>query len=296
MSKEILTFSRIKARKNCPQAEHYRYGLHLVSRFKKEALTIGAAVHKGLELGTVEGGLELFENTYPNDQNEQDNLEKQKATVDAMLTGYFAKWGKWDEDTEQEIEFKIPITNPKTKRKSKTFVLAGKIDGLTKIDGQYWLIEYKTASQISEGYFERLDLDDQITTYIYAIQKLRGIKIAGVIYRVVKKPTIKQTQKESVEQYCERLIKDYQERQDFYFFESKFYRSQEDLKRFELELWQFVQQFLYEKRNGINYRNTTRCLDWGKCEYMGLCAGHADAESMFEVKPPHEELNESGGI
>ncbi|MBQ8682413.1 MAG: PD-(D/E)XK nuclease family protein [Selenomonadales bacterium] len=287
---EILTFSRIKARKNCPMAEHIRYDLELVPRNKKKSLGIGSAVHLGLETEDVDKAVGYFDEVFPDSQEEANELEVQRATVRAMLTGYFNRFGKWSEETIRELSFDIPIRNPKTGAVSRSFRLQGKIDAITAIDGKPWLVEYKTASQINKGYFDRVSLDEQITLYMYAYRETFGVKPEGVIYRVLKKPTIRQTKKESLEQFCNRLEQDYVDRPDFYFFEQKYYRSENDLKQFEKEMWAFTQQYLYEKRNDINCKNASRCLDFGQCEYMPICLGEADLELDYVKKEKHEEL------
>lgn len=287
---EVLTFSRIKARKNCPMAEHIRYDLELVPRNKKKSLGLGSAVHLGLETDDIDKAVGYFDGVFPDSQEEANELEVQRATVRAMLTGYFARFGKWGEETIRELSFDIPIRNPKTGAVSRSFRLQGKIDAITVIDGKMWLVEYKTASQINKGYFDRVSLDEQITLYMYAYRERFGVKPEGVIYRVLKKPTIRQTKKESMEQFCNRLEQDYVDRPDFYFFEQKYYRSENDLKQFEKELWAFTQQYLYEKRNDINCKNASRCLDFGQCEYMPICLGEADLELDYVKKEKHEEL------
>ena len=287
---EVLTFSRIKARKNCPMAEHIRYDLELVPRNKKKSLGLGSAVHLGLETDDIDKAVGYFDGVFPDSQEEANELEVQRATVRAMLTGYFDRFGKWGEETIRELSFDIPIRNPKTGAVSRSFRLQGKIDAITVIDGKTWLVEYKTANQINKGYFDRVSLDEQITLYMYAYREKFGVKPEGVIYRVLKKPTIRQTKKESLEQFCNRLEQDYVDRPDFYFFEQKYYRSENDLKQFEKELWAFTQQYLYEKRNDINCKNASRCLDFGQCEYMPICLGEADLELDYVKKEKHEEL------
>lgn len=291
---EFLTYSRIKARKNCPMAEHLRYDLQLVPKNKRESLSIGSAVHLGLETEDIDKAVDYFKNVLPADQAEADALEINRATVRAMLIGYFQKFGCWPKDARREQQFDIPIVNPETGAKSKTFRLQGKIDAIVAIDGQYWIVEYKTAGQINQGYFERLELDDQITTYMYAVRKAFGIQAAGVIYRVLKKPSIRQTKKESLEQFCQRLEADYADpaREDFYFYEAKFYRSPDVLAQFEKELWAFTKQYLFERGKGIHCKNASRCLDWGKCEYMPICLQSPDWELFYEQKEIHEELRE----
>ena len=289
---EILTHSRIKTRKNCPMAEHIRYDLELAPINKRQSLNIGSAAHLGLETDDIDKAVDYFKDVLPSDQDEANSLEVTRATVKAMLTGYFNRFGVWPEGTLKEKQFEIPIINPATGAKSKSFTLHGKIDAITYIDGQAWIVEYKTASQINQGYFERLELDDQITTYMYAVKKAFDIDAVGVIYRVLKKPSIRQTKKESLQQFCNRLDQDYVDRPEFYFYEAKFYRSSEDLKRFEKELWAFTKQYLYERKNDIHCKNASRCLDWGRCEYMPICLQSPDWELFYEKKQKHEELQE----
>lgn len=289
---EILTYSRIKSRKICPAHEHIRYDLELVPKNKRESLNIGSAVHLGLETEDIDQAVNYFKDVLPADQIETNALEVNRVLVRAMLGGYFNKFGYWSKETLKEQKFDIPIINPETGAKSKTFKLQGKIDAITVINGQYWIVEYKTASQINQGYFERLELDDQITTYMYAAKQAFGIDAVGVIYRVLKKPSIKQTKKESLEQYCNRLLKDYLDRPEFYFFEAKYYRSADALAQFEKELWAFTKQYLYERNKDLHCKNASRCLDWGKCEYMPICLQSPDWELFYEKKQIHEELQE----
>jgi len=292
---ELLTNSTIGQFKNCRKAFYYRNVLGLVSRIEKESRSIGSAVHKGLETGNVEEALALFDNIFPSDQEEANKLETNRAIVQAMLEGYFELYGRCFPEAEErfpEIKFRIPIINPKTGAKSKSFVLAGKPDDLVKTDQKWWLVEYKTAGTVDKSYIDKLMLDTQITTYIYAMQKFFNIKISGVIYRILRKPSIRQTKKETVNQFIDRLIQDYKDRPEFYFYEEKLHRSQEDLNEFESELWDITQDLLKCRKEGLWYKNTSRCKDWGKCEYIPLCACQPDAMELFKVKEVNSELKE----
>lgn len=290
---ELLTNSTMGQFKNCRKAFYYRNVLQLVSRFESDARGIGSAIHKGLETGSVEEALALFDNIFPSDQEETNKLETNKAIVQAMLEGYFELYGSgFEGEMQQEKQFEIDIINPKTGAKSKTFRLAGKVDGLLKQDGKYWLVEYKTASAVDKSYIDKLMLDQQLTTYIYALQKQENIKIAGVIYRILRKPSIRQTKKETINQFIDRLIQDYKDRPEFYYYEERLYRSQEDLNEFEAELWDITQDLLKCRNEGLWYKNTGRCKDWGKCEYIPLCACMPDAMDLFKTREVNSELKE----
>jgi len=295
VEKTLLTNSTIGQFKNCRRAYYYRNTLQLVPRIEKEPKGIGSAVHKGLEIGNVEEALTVFDDIFPFDQDEANKIEVNKAIVQAMLEGYFERFGICFPEAEErkpELIFEIPIINPITRAKSRSFVLGGKPDDLVKINGQWWLVEYKTAGTVDKSYIDKLMLDTQITTYIYAIQKFCNIKITGVIYRILRKPSIRQTKKETVNQFINRLIQDYKNRPEFYFYEEKLYRSQEDLAEFEADLWWLTQDMLKCQREGLWYKNTSRCKDWGKCEYIPLCAKYPDAKDLFKQKEVNSELKE----
>ena len=292
---QILTNSNIGLFKNCRQAFYYRNVEYLVPRIESTARGIGTAVHKGIETGSIEDALATFDDVFPNDQAEADALETNKVIVQAMLEGYFERFGVGFPDAEEyypETQFEIDVVNPKTGAKSKTFKLAGKADGLLKQDGKWWVVEYKTAGQVGKSYIDKLMLDSQMTTYIYGLQRQRNIKIAGVIYRVIRKPSIRQTAKETLYQFLDRLIADYKVRPEFYFFNEKLYRSQVDLKKFESELWALTQDVLKCQREGLYYKNTSRCQDWSACEYMPLCLQQPDARDMFVSRIVNSELEE----
>lgn len=60
-------------------------------------------------------------------------------------------------------------------------------DGLVRDKhGRYWILEHKTTSQFVSN-TDYLLMDDQVGTYIWAIQLVLGIKIEGVIYNWIKK-------------------------------------------------------------------------------------------------------------
>ena len=53
-----------------------------------------------------------------------------------------------------EKTFEGPIVNPATGATSRSFIPRRKVDGIVRQDGQYFLLEHKTASQIDASYLE----------------------------------------------------------------------------------------------------------------------------------------------
>lgn len=65
----------------------------------------------------------------------------------------------------------------------------GRLDMLAKDTwGRYWIFDWKTAAQLtSNGEDDYLLLDDQITSYCWALSTILGIDIAGFVYAEFKK-------------------------------------------------------------------------------------------------------------
>ena len=291
---ELLTYSRLRMYLNCPASERLRYGACLVPKLGGSTpRLLGSAVHKGLETGNTDEALALFDSVVPVSQEEQDQLDLDRATCKAMLLGAKKAFPAL-EGLQPEVEFNLPIINPLTGKSSRRFRLAGKVDGICTRDGETWLLEYKTASAIGKQYVDRLALDGQVTTYIYAMQRVLGKPIAGVIYRVIRKPSIKRGQKESADEFCTRLEADYQERPEFYFYEQLLYRKADDIQHYEQELWDITQRMMWDRKHGICPHNTSRCTDFGSCEYMPICRHDNQWECMYEQREPHQELSKGG--
>lgn len=291
MIEDIWTNSRLKAYQSCPMYEKFRYRDCLAPKGKKDALVFGTAIHKGIEMRSIEAALDELKFDYPGSTDEANAQEIMRGTVKAMLTGYFTHFPPFEEH-EPELQFEIGARYPTKSgmRRSNRIKLCGKIDDLAMIDGKLWVIEYKTASKIDKSYFDRLYVDSQITFYMMAAKRI-DLNPVGVLYRVLRKPQIKQRANETVDAYIERLTADYLARPDFYFFESKQYRTTSDLEKFELDTWHEIKQANQAAKEGHFFRHSHSCSNYGTCPYMPLCTGENGAEALYEFREPHEELD-----
>ena len=286
------TNSRLSAWQDCPRKEAYRFRDQIVPMGGSSiAQCIGRAVHKGIETWSVDEGMASLDMGYPTTMEEVEQMEVATATTRAMLEGYLARFEPF-EIHNPEMEFLIGARYPTKKglRRSNRVMLAGKIDDIAVIDGQEWLVEYKTAGQIDKAYFDRLYVDSQISFYMMAAKRI-GYKPVGVIYRVIKKPSIRVRKDETITAFTERLIKDYKERPDFYFHEERLYRADDDLEAFEIDLWKEIKQAEKNASEGFLARHSHACSNWGSCPYLPLCMGEAGAENMYTQERPFRELD-----
>jgi len=115
------------------------------------------------------------------------------ATLSGLLAGYFHRYQNEDfiRQVHSEVEFRQPLP------KSRTFTLAGKMDGLCVLhDGRLALKEDKTTSDSlapDSDYWLRLRFDSQLFQYVLAARPM-GWDVATIIYDVTRKPAIEPRQ------------------------------------------------------------------------------------------------------
>ncbi len=159
-----------------------------------------------------------FYKAYPKPDDEYGNLITDPVLVEewqaeselgaGMLKNFFAQ-GKYTDTFLPkfvEIEFEVPIVVPdnlmgivcsqlnfdvqRMAIGDKEFNVLhyndspvyyqGRLDMLAEEDGNYWIHDWKTAGKLDS--LEWLDLEEQITSYCWALQFMLGIQIKGFVY------------------------------------------------------------------------------------------------------------------
>jgi len=240
----------------------------------------------------------------------------------AMMTAYAARYASEKfEVVALEKNFEGPIINPDTGAASRSFVLAGKVDGIVRIGGEHFVLEHKTAAQIDGDYLEKLWTDFQITLYAHYIERTMGIPVTGILYNVLVKAKLQQSKGETEEEFqarrAELLAKsktgkstakrklpetddEFQQRlAEKYADPGMLHREMLYLSRdrFEIlrgELWELTQAFLEAKRRGVFYQNTSFCFNYQRpCAYFALCRSNGNPnvlENFYQRVAPNEEL------
>lgn len=314
----ILTYSMMNNFLACRRMYEYRYERNLVPVEKSAALSFGTLVHAGLEFWfkyhNANGAVNAVESLA--EKLDIDEIEVAKASV--LLERYTKFYSLDPFDVEEvEYEFCTPLINPKTKYPSKTFRLSGKVDGIVRMNGKLFILEHKTTSAIDDAYIGRILIDSQISIYANAISYVLNEPVVGAIYDILVKPrtkfkegeteeqfearkaellaksktgktTAKRQERETIEQYKERLnadITDDNFRREIVCF------SKEDLREHLAEVWDIGQAL----RHPCIFRNTGNCSKYGKpCPYLALCREHGcldKCDGLYETKAPHEELS-----
>ena len=236
-----------------------------------------------------------------------------------LMAGYHERW----KNAAYQILYVERVVdsllyNPATKRSSRSFHVAGKIDvGAIEIGtGREVILDHKTSSiDISDPnspFWRQLVIEGQASHYML-IEWLNGRKIDYAIWDVVRKPSISpkqiaakdliaivatqkyfeqsvsnedvaevdETKRETPAMYAARLAFDCtQERPQWYFQRRSIPRLDAELLEYAGELWDHSQDILEARRNGRNPRNSGACMLYGSpCKFLGICSGHDSIDS-----------------
>lgn len=321
----VSTYSMWSLFRNCRKAVEWRYLDHLVPLQRDRNLHFGSLIHECLQawhqrrdLAEV---LALIDRLCPH-RLQDENQQRDWHLATAMMRAYTVRYATDDfEVIALEKNFEGPIVNPATGAASRSFRLAGKVDGIVRLNSEYFILEHKTASQIDSDYLERLWTDFQITLYAHYVEQTMGIPITGILYNVLVKARLQQSKGETEEEFearrAELLAKsktgrttarrrepesdeDFQRRMaEKYADPAMFHRELLYLSRdrFEIlrsELWELTQAFLDARRRGVFYQNTSFCFNYQRpCPYFALCRSNGNPnviENFYQRAEPNEEL------
>ena len=327
--KTLLTYSALNTFRNCPRKYKNRYLDNLRPRERAEALSFGSVIHTAIELwyrssnaeSRLRDVLAYIDDAFEN-RVVDSNQMVQWHLATAMIRGYAERYATEEfEVVEVEKEFVGEIRNPDTGRKSQTFRIAGKVDGIVRCHDGLYLLEHKTASTIDANYLDKLWTDTQIALYCYYLREL-GYPIVGVIYNVLLNSRLKQGKGETQEEYEVRHAElaaknksgkstakrqmpetddEFQARLTEWYSRPEalhrefIYLSEDRLAMLQDEVWEITQQYLDARRRGKWLLNTSNCFSYQRpCEYLAYCQSGFNpnvADNLYEIALPNEELS-----
>ena len=230
-----------------------------------------------------------------------------------------------------EEEFTVPLYNLDTGRKSRTFVTAGRKDIVLARFGKRYVTDHKTTSEDigEEGdYFRQLQVEGQASLYMLA-EHLAGNECYGAIWDVIRRPGIRPRKLTKAEQaavaslgtWCgvrvteatqQHVIKEGAENMELYeirvarectedpsrYFQRKpIVKLQAEMVEYTRELWAIAQEIIDARQHDRWPRSSGACLEYGACEYLGICSGTVSVDSDRFVRKAcvHNELHTLGG-
>lgn len=206
-----MTRNLTNSMRSCWNSCHRKYKFSYVDLYRRnrtsDALLFGTAFHSMMEVYWKAINTENLEDVriadeilkIAGDYAEKNDDAFAGKTLLALFDGYMARYLHEDRQNYScvcvEAEFNTPLLNPESNGQSKTFHLAGKIDGIiaNKADGSICILEHKTTSMDidpASDYWLKLPIDGQVSGYYLGAASL-GYSAESCLYDVIRKPSIK---------------------------------------------------------------------------------------------------------
>ncbi len=324
---QIVTQTSLRVFRKCPRLYETEYVKLIRPVEVADALEFGDVWHKVRESwwGANKGNPRIIAAVCKLDELRSSpdfNLDEfALAKLIVMLRGYHARWCEYVDSIDivgNELEFTIPISNPRTDRESRLYKISGKLDAVIRENGKLWVVEEKTASgdlTPESPYWRRLEIDPQCSIYYYAVTHLFAEVPAGVKYfvnvksqkRPLKKtanPKYKTTgelyanqraQDESAEEYAVRMAQGIKTDPEKYYQMVEVARLEKSIEESQIDVWDTVQAIRQAEKSGVFLRNPDACIHpfGSTCPFLPVCANRAsldDPQLYRKAEVAHEEL------
>ena len=175
----------------------------------------GRLVHAGIQLLIRNKGrvLETIQKMYLRERkdirkefpelstDDEQKLSFQGPVVQGMLAAWKKRYSVFIRET-RPIQAEVPLKE----NIGNNIIVVGHIDDLLINKGKEYIFELKTAKFVDPQYVRNLAVNFQKSLYFYLRRKMKGgEKLAGIIYNVIQKPSIRLKKKESAKEYVQRL-------------------------------------------------------------------------------------------
>lgn len=200
----MLSVSRMASLMACARQHFWRYEIGLRQVEKAAALRLGSAWAKGME---ARWSGKSYDDALAFAIPEGVDLDAYETEiVAALLAGYYDHWGK--KEKMAKIHAEVPF---KSEIEGTPFISLGYIDGLgTRKDGLSGIVESKTTSydvSPDSPYWSRLRFNMQVLQYVLEA-RLLGWDIRWVIYDVTRKPTIRPSTVNDLDEKGRKIVTD----------------------------------------------------------------------------------------
>ena len=252
-----ISASKVKCYKACKRAYYFRYVEELAPVETAQPLVDGSNYHAMLEQLYKEGW-------YQADIENNPKIAAMAAAYEKYIYPQFKV-----KTTEEWFEYNL----------TDDVQLVGRFDGIAD-DGL--VVEHKTTSaDVDDEYVYNLQWDEQILTYMLVSGKNE------MYYTVCKKPTIRQKQNETAEEFLNRCIAWYDEDTDKKIRVISVERSQKEITEQKEALKAITRDIVATEKKGEKafYRNQSHCTCYGRRgEFASICLDYDPKLEYVEFK------------
>lgn len=298
----FVSYSSMSGFRKCPR---YYYWKH-IRRLEKIALKIpfitGRIMHNGIQT--------LFSNPHRAEQivkdsfkdeaqkarkqfpqmeiRDEEKLAEQAFTTIGMLRAFryhYAKFLKATRHIKTEKELQYDLNSKVT--------VVGKIDNILENQGANYIYELKNLKSLDMHRVQGIRTDPQSSLY-HTINNLvetkKANKVDGIIYQIIRKPSIRQKKSESKGEFLRRLEDWYQTSDGLKFHLERLKKPFIDGAHVLNSLKKVTEHMLSCKTKEDYFQDFNYCIhEWGTCQYYGLCHGDEKKEiKLLTIRPAYK--------
>lgn len=333
---DVLTSSRLKTARRCLREHHYTYELGYRPAVVPEAMAFGSLIHRALEAWWLAAQAE---------QRGEDTIGRLDAAlvqiaaevadpyVVARARGLMAAYeARWADDLEflevlhVEVPFEIDVINPATGAASRTWRMAGRLDGIVRDrrDGRILALEHKTSTEavdVGSDYWKRLKMDGQVSAYMRGGESIVGEPLSGCLYDVLSRPLTRpakatqpearkftkdgrlyanqRLEDETPDEFFTRFVEAIAEDPNRYLARGEVVRIGTELEDHDADVWALGKMIREGQLAARWPRNPEACVRYGRtCQFFGVCTNEAsldDATLFVRIDVTHPELEVAVG-
>lgn len=237
-------------------------------------------------------------------ENRQYDWQTTRARFRAILRAYDRIYDS-DRDRYRILEVERVLTSrcvSLLNNRDSDYIAAGKIDlTLQELTGSEQLIvcDHKfLESHVTEQYIRHLKIAPQVMQYVYLLLA-NGIDAEAVIFDIIIKSLHKQSKKESIQEFEERVLGIYLENPEVKFMRPKVQINKSNVANHVQDLYDCAMEMKSMENVEHPRRNANACV-MGRysCEYLDLCEGDSseDDGTWMWVERIHPELELPPGV
>lgn len=295
-----LSYSAVSTFQECRHKYYYSYVKKIEPIRLYFPFLIGNCVQFGVKLifekkDPMKKTMDFFEeqkksarkNLNLNAEQEQE-LAEQEIVVRAILKTYPIHYSKFIKDVQliQNEKF-ISYTV------DESVQMIGYIDNFILYKGKPYIHELKTAKSITPDYVKSIQTSLQVAAEFHVHNSSHKEKLAGIIYDVIKKPSIRLKKGEKEKAFMNRLHKYYVDSKgsEVFYMETIKYPIITAPKVFNI-FQHVAKDVLACKQESDFYHNFKSCNNYGRCEFYDPCMFGENRTTMANYKPK-EHKNEA---
>ena len=281
----FVSYSSMNSFRKCPRYYWWKHIRRLEKPEFKIPFIVGRIMHHGIQtlfskpeiaeketLKAFKAEVVKARKEFPLiDMRQEEELVQQECITTGMVKAFKYRFSKFLSQTKH-IATEKSLVYPLNKQ----VTIVGKIDNILQNQGKRYVYELKNLKSLDRARVEGIKTDPQTGLYVEVHNRITKKKtdwVSGIIYKIIRKPQIRQKKNESKGQFLKRLqdwymesdgdIKMHLERLNKPFIDGASVLNTVD---------KVTQQMLQCKTKEDYYQDFSACIrDWGRCSMYELC-------------------------